>query len=184
MKIPVTRFYFVRDVGSWGWARVWITDDGCISTISDYGNYGYWFGSPGCEFRKFLIGIHAEYLVRKFTESDKSVCNGEKSFKAIKREICERRRRGSLDRLQAREEWELAHEHRDMGAQEQVHWYEHTKLDAPEILVYEKEHVQQVEAFAEHVWPLFVEQLKVELAQEALSAPGTLAGAAAGHVAP
>lgn len=170
MKTPLTRYYLVRVPGRWGWARIWITDDGCITTISDYGNFGYWFGAPGCEFRKFLIGVcEWDYLVRKFTESDKSICNPDASFKKIKRHILEYRRDGHLDRDSAREEWDLLHQNRDMGPLEQTHWYEGTKLgDAAELFTYEKEGYQAAKAFAEHIWPLFVGQLKEELAGEAL----------------
>lgn len=168
--IPTTRFYQVR--GEYRtWARIWITQDGCISVLSDYGNFGYWFGSPGCEFRKFLTGVcEWDYLVRKFTESDKSICNPDASFKSIKKHILEYRRDGHLDRESAREEWDLLHQNRDMGPLEQTYWYEETKLgDAAELFTYEKEGYQAASAFAEHIWPLFVEQLKAELELEALA---------------
>lgn len=49
-----------------GWAIIVIdTDIGFFATVSDYGNYAYVWRAPGCEFRKFLIGVEPDYLLGK-----------------------------------------------------------------------------------------------------------------------
>lgn len=93
---PKTRFYQIKP-GESGWARIWTTDDGCLSCLSDWGIHGYWWGNPGQEFRAFLVGRDADYIT------------------------------GCLSR----------------------------NADPP-----------KVRAFVKNVWPLFVEQLKVELQDE------------------
>jgi hypothetical protein len=49
-----------------GWAIIVIdTDSGFFATVSAFGNYAYLWTSTGCEFRKFLIGLYADYLCKK-----------------------------------------------------------------------------------------------------------------------
>lgn len=96
---PVTRFYQIKP-GESGWARIWITDDACFTCVSDWRNWGYWWGNPGQEFRRFLISCDESYLTTCLMQGDRKT-------------------------------------------------------------------ERQVRAFLKHVWPLFVEQLKAELALEA-----------------
>lgn len=189
MSAPTTRFYYLRSGGQsfWrassaararvaAWARIWITDDGCFTTISDHGNYGYWWTAPGCEFRKFLCGCNTDYLANKLRHGETEF-DGEESVKQIRRHICEWRRDGTLSRERAAEEWELVHpkpegrwargRHSSMVNEiEANRWYEETKLDdASELLCYRTP--MQLQMFLKHLWPLFVEKLKLELALEA-----------------
>jgi hypothetical protein len=66
---PTTLFYQVKP-GQEGWARIWITNDGSFACISDWGNWGHWWGAPGCEFRRFLIGRDDSYLAGCFMHGD------------------------------------------------------------------------------------------------------------------
>jgi hypothetical protein len=62
-----------------GWAIIIIdTDIGFFSVVSDWGNYAYLWSSPGCEFRKFLIGLEVDYLHGKLMQGrpDKEVFDG------------------------------------------------------------------------------------------------------------
>src|SRR5882672_691202 len=104
LKNPTTRFYEFFKPNS-NWARMWITDDGCISIMSDWGNYGYWFGAPAKEFRAFLLGCDDDYLGNKFAAGKKEF-DGEGTADAAREHICYLRRRGSLERELAREEWD------------------------------------------------------------------------------
>lgn len=181
---PLTRFYFVRCAEErTAWARVWITDDGCITILSDFGNFGYWFGAPGSEFRKFLTGCGPDYLFNKFTSGNCEACDTAGSVEAIQKHICRLRRDGTLTRDAAREEWELIRENNEFDEFARVHWYEETQLEsAHELPRYVRDHANDVAAFMRHLWPGFVEQLKAELGREAaLSALGSFPADARGE---
>lgn len=171
---PKTRFYQVRVEKGTEWARIWITDDGCISIVSDYGNFGYWFGSPGCEFRKFLTGCDDSYLSNKFRDGEEEF--DEKATRRNARDLVLRNRRdGTLTKEAAQDEWRLVCEV-DWGDEYQrARWYfEETKLadyGACEILRYRTP--MRVQMFVKHLWPLFIAELETELAAEAaLTHPG------------
>lgn len=152
MSAPITRYYFVRNKqGPFGeeWARIWITDDGCFTTISDYGNWGYWWSCPGCEFRKFLCRCDEGYLSSKLSQGEHEF-DGEATVEAIRRRIVELRRERQLTREQAHEEWERVHpkpsrgyidprgQFSNMDNEIEAHeWYLETNLvDPAELLVY------------------------------------------------
>ncbi len=164
MRMPTsTRFYQVRPPNSTLWARIWITDDGCISILSDHGNYGYWFGQPGCEFRKFLCECDDDYLGKKFSGGRREF-DLEDSVKHIRYMIRTWRRDGSIDKTTAAQEWELA---RDLDAVNITpeQWYFQTGFsDASEMLLYRVP--IQLQMFLKHLWPLFIEQLRAELVSE------------------
>lgn len=159
-------FYQVRPPGRFEWARIWLTDDGCFSTVSDYGNYGYWWGSPGGEFRRFLTGCGPDYVLTKLTSGRQQKINGQKSVERIKEYILSHRRDGDWDKERARDEWRLICGNSDLDdIFNQVHWYEQTTIDCPyEYFVYEGS--QQAAAFVQELWPLFVEELRKELEAE------------------
>lgn len=181
MKIPVTRFYQVRVAPPHiEWARIWITDDGCISILSDYGNYGYWFGGlPPCGMRAFLVGCGDDYLSNKFSAGEREV-DHEATEKAIRKEIHELSLAGAFGIVEMEAEEELISSVDWSSELEQWDWARASKIEEAWRLI-QTRYPMQVTMFLEKLWPLFVEQLKAELAEEALSSSGTLAGAAAGH---
>lgn len=157
----LTRFYSVRD-RSWGWARFWLTSDGCLSIMSDWGNYGYWWTHPGCEIRQFLCGIDDSYLLGKLCSGQRDVVDDQGTERAIKGRILDLRRRGVLSRDDARREWDHVSGcsfDNDVGVHE---WYLGTELDdAYELPRYEKS--PQAQAFVKHAWPLFVVALRRDI---------------------
>lgn len=159
---PTTRFYEIRP-GSHGWARIWITDDGCFTCLSDWGNYGYWWGSPGCEFRQFLTICDDDYLTGKLAGGKKEL-NGTETVFRIQEGILSLRRCGAITREEAREEWDrlpTCFEH-DVELSD---WLRETDLsDAWEYALYERP--RQLQEFVKHIWPLFVARLKHELESE------------------
>ncbi len=181
MKLPVTRFYQVRVAPpNIEWARIWITDDGCISILSDYGNYGYWFGGlPPCGMRAFLVGCGDDYLVNKFSAGEREV-DHKATEKAIQKEIWELMGAGDFGITEKLHEEEIMDGVDWSSEVEQWDWARASKIDEAWRLIQTRYPVQ-VTMFLEKLWPLFVGQLKAELAEEALSSSGTLAGAAAGH---
>lgn len=178
--MTITRLYDIRPKqnGCCLWARIWITDDGSFSTISDHGNWGYWWGSPGCEFRQFLIGCEPGYYITTKLADGARQFDGQRSVKLIREHIVQRRRSGSLSRDEAAYEWSLVHpkpphsrpwEHKCFSHMdneiEAKEWYDATHLaDASELLCYGPP--IQLQMFIKHLWPGFIEQLKAELEAE------------------
>lgn len=169
---PKTRFYQVRVDRGMEWARIWITDDGCISILSDYGNFGYWFGGPGCEFRRFLTGCGVEYISNKLRAGEEEF-DEPATRRAARDLVLHNRRKKRIDKETARDEWQLVCDV-DWGDEySRCRWYfEETKLvddyGACDVLQYRTP--MQVQMFMKHLWPLFIRQLKVELAVEATEA--------------
>jgi hypothetical protein len=170
---PKTRFYNVPREKHEGWARIWISDDGCFTTISDFGNYGYWWGSPGCEFREFLCGCDESYLMGKLGMGRRE-WDEEATKKSIERELKRLHDDGGED---TREELALLAE-ADLSSEAGfVRWVD-ASGDSGERLsrlmdsVYCGELAQyqppvQLQMFVKHIWPRFVAQLRAEIATEA-----------------
>lgn len=165
-RLPETRFYQVRKERL-AWARIWITTDGCISIISDYGDFGYWFGSPGCEFRRFLTGCGDSYLMNKFS-GGKEEFDRDATERAARDLVLENRRDRTLTKEGAREEWQQVCDVDWDDEYSRARWYfEETKLvdyGASDVLHYRTP--MHVQMFVKELWPLFIEQLKAELAAE------------------
>ena len=171
---PKTRFYQVRVAKGMEWARIWITDDGCISVMSDYGDFGYWFGSPGCEFRKFLTGCGDDYLMNKFRDG-KMQFDSHATERAARKLVLKARRSKSIDKETAREEWGYVCDVDWSDEYLRLKWYfEETKLvdwGACEVLHFRVP--MHVQMFVKELWPPFVAQLQAELDAESASAhPG------------
>lgn len=161
------RQYDLRtDKGRW-LARVVICDDGYFSTVSDYGNYGFWWGAAGDCFRSFLCRLEPDYLCGKL--APETVYYGQETEKNIRRRILEWRRDGSLSRDDARREWDLIGEVDIDRLEGFTLWYQDTRLpDASELAEYG--HSKQALAFCEVAWPVLCAALRAELAAEAKQA--------------
>lgn len=189
---PLTRFYAVRGEHR-EWARFWLTDDGCLTILSDFGNYGYWWWDiADSDFREFLIGCDNDYVMRKLADGRREF-DGEATVKRIRDWIVRLRRDGDLSREDAAFEWNLVHPKPDalpwrspdergafscMTNEVEAHeWYQQTRLsDATELLEYSLP--VQLQMFMQRLWPLFVEQLDAELdaEEETPIAPPVIAG--------
>jgi len=161
----ITRLYEISPRKS-GWARIWITDDGSFSCLSDWGNFGYWWGAAGCEFRQFLIGCDDDYLGNKFS-GGRSEYDGDGTEMAIKRVILRKRREQRISAEEARMEWRrlgFCDLETPVGLND---WSNQTTLsvedyhETPRYVIPHK-----VRMFLKNVWPLFVGKLRAELAQE------------------
>lgn len=157
--------YVVRgERGEWI-ATVFIGADGVFSTVSDWGNYGYWWigiGGYG-DIRRFLCGVSADSLIRKI--SPQWEIDPEASEVAIKQCIIRLRRAGALTADEARDEWELLSHVRDG---DEGGWWAHTDLGEhafPGELWCHRRAPQAV-AFVENVMPRLREMLAAELAAE------------------
>ncbi len=159
------RRYSVRGPQSEWLATIVISDDGYFSTVSDYGNYAYFWGDAGESFRKFLCRLGSDYYLPKFGVRDEY--DGGETLKDVKRSIIEERRAGHLDREEARQEWDLLGENSGLEERENFAlWWQATQLsDAHE---YACSSISgEARGFAKHVWPAFTAMLRTELASEA-----------------
>jgi hypothetical protein len=162
------RRYNVRtDKGRW-LATIVIADDGYFSTVSDYGNYAYWWTGAEMEFRAFLAKLDADYIIGKLKPGHEY--DGDETLKSVKKRICEDRRKLRIDCVKAREEWELLDEHSDLSDRDSfVLWMQETKLeDIWGISATMRD--PQASMFAERVWPVFAAMLRAELAAEKTAA--------------
>ena len=140
--------------------------------MSDHGNYGYWWGSPGCEFRKFLCEVDDHYLMGKLSEGKREV-DRDATLLAVKREILGCRRRRDITRDQAQAEWLIALEIDWYDEFERSDWYlNRTELREQMMEVVVRRFPMQLQMFVKWLWPVFVEELKKELAEEAVSGRG------------
>jgi len=158
------RRYTVRtDKGTWLGTFV-ISDDGYFSTVSDYGNYAFFWSHAGDCFRSFLARLDADYLVGKIKPG--YVYDGAETLKSVKRRICEERRSLDLTAEEAREEWDLLGEHNDLDESENFAlWMNETKLEDIWELSSSKRDPEAM-AFAEQVWPAFATVLRAEVTAE------------------
>jgi len=167
-EVPTTR-------AGEGWAIAFVDSVGCLAVLSDYGDYTYRWPSKGwgsIDFRRFLLGIGTDYLLRKLCGSEREY-RGAETLEAIRGEILDRRRearRNPSSRIaltwdEACHEWDLLSEFdlRDRGGFER--WCERSGLGEPET----REAVgfpRQAVAFAERAWPRIRRAIELDLAFE------------------
>jgi hypothetical protein len=157
------RYRLRTDQGRWV-ADVVISDDGYFSTVSDYGGYAHFWGDAGCEFRRFLCGLDADYLCGKLSRGREY--DDEATLRAVKRAILDGRRGGRLSKDEARREWELLGKAGDLGTREEwAVWSQETKLeDAYEH--WSERYPRELEAFARRAWPILCVALRAEIEAE------------------
>ncbi len=161
----VTWFYQVRPRAT-GWARAWVTSDGCLSIMSDWGNYAYWWGSPVGDFREFLCGCEPGYYITTKLAGGKTEIDHDRTVRGIKDRILRRRREGGFTREEAHDEWELVEMTDFESERDMWSWYDDTKLDdASEVLCYRPP--LQLQMFVKRCWPLLVEAMRADLATPA-----------------
>lgn len=152
-----------------GWAVVFLDPRGIISTVSDYGDYGYWFGPSAGDgdIRRFLCQCDDDYLVRKLAPQE--VYDGAATKAAILKHIREHRREGNYTKDFARQEWDLATSEWADPENDFRSWYEETEIgDASEF--WTGKHNPRAVAFCEYVMPRLREMLRAELAADAQAA--------------
>lgn len=178
-----------------GWAVITVHEDGIFQAVSDYGNYGYWWGSHGCrDFREFLCrrsyscpdGEADYYFVSKLGRGDKY--DGEATLKKIKRFIIEARtkahRSGAFSKRprnllewrgdplawtwdRARIEWGLLAEHSNLEHEHDYYlWNQATDIECYDNGFYTTSPSPQVLAFVTKVMPRLAKLLEAELLAE------------------
>ena len=156
-----------------GYAYIVIdTDTGFFATVSDYGNYAYLWTHPGCEFRKFLIGLEPDYLHGKLMHGrpDHQVFNGEATKAAIIEGIeqwnnSSKEDNDGTDQPDYKDELALIKDADFDSIRGFDDWCNLTTLD--DTWEYQKMTPEpQCRAFCEKVMPRFKKLLEEELAQE------------------
>jgi len=167
-----THFYSLRSPRLW-WARIWVTSDGLITIASDYGHFGYWFGGPGCEIRRFLTGVDPSqtgYMAIKLADG-KRVYDPDESVRRVRAEVIRIRKTKDIDRATARELWDSVDTYELDNNEHQVREWLDDEL-VRENLGDEAYHFLartlpgDVRGFMRDVWPTFVEALTAELQSE------------------
>lgn len=161
-ELTTVRRYTVRR--SYDRGRFYL-DGNTLLVHSSYGSYAYYWSHPGDSIRRFLVGCDTSYIASKLCPmSWRPVVDFEASTKRIRERILELRRCSEISREDAREEWNLADFEDEVGMQE---WYAETHLaDCYEYLATVK-YPPYLDGLLEHLWPLFVDKLREELAAEA-----------------
>lgn len=155
---PTLRRYEVTtENGAW-LASFVIDADGYFSVVSGYGTYGYRWSSFGGDFRAFLAGMDAGYMVR--TLSNDNVFDGIATMNAILAAIAEMepaaqaKEREHLAKSRDLElDWGFAFWARDSKIEDAFRFGEFT-------------YPHEARLFGEKVWPRFVEMLRAELDAE------------------
>jgi hypothetical protein len=156
-----------------GWAYFYIHEypgGGILTIVSDWGNYGYAWGSigPGT-FRQFIMACDPEYIITKFSyDHGQDFCrqfNGEKTAQSLRQDILKRRRGGELGAQEARDLWDTF-EHWCPGNDQEWYWDKPPQLHQywPEInewFCYEPSPTCRY--LVDHLIPFFQCYLKEEL---------------------
>jgi len=164
--------YYISNNGKHeGWGKFIIDSTGYFSCVSDYGNYAFWWTAHGeGDFRDFLTGVDAGYLMGKLSNGVRNF-DLEETIRKMKEEAISNRRatvRGeayenyNVTKDELREVWDEI----ESASNE----YECTKIiddhyrcypDPCDILSFGYPH--DLRAFATRLWPRFIEALKAEL---------------------
>ncbi|MBJ9658822.1 hypothetical protein I5588_30335 [Burkholderia multivorans] len=176
---PMERYSLRGDHGVWATIalREWETTRehggvhhcGEILINSDYGNYAYSWGNMGAPIKQFLAHIGRDYLLDKLAGLSRFEFDFDASVAAVKREILQQRRDGSLDRDEAREAWN------DIPADNQgkdLFIHELFRIDSlgeePWHFVEDRER-PCLAGFWTHVWVPFAQHLHAELAADVVT---------------
>lgn len=161
-----------------GWAVIFVTSDGFLSAVTDYGSYGYFWSHHGCsDFRKFLLRPERDpdYLLSKLSE--RNCWDGHATCQSVKRAIIELRRDGTWTSDEAREEWDLIVDDCDSfyTSEDFGRWLEQTKMS--EAWEYGRRvFPPAARAFVTKTLPRLAKLLEDELQREQLAAPVYEAG--------
>lgn len=159
--------YSVPNVDYDGWAVAHLDERGFFSVIGDYGEFGHlWHNFGDEDFRVFLSRLGRDYLMGKLGE--RSELNRQKTVHELRREICQDRRHGLLDREQAREDWEAVAAFEiesDATYAAEALLDELNMEDAGELFV--MDYPPRLKGFMERTWPRLVAEMQKDLAREA-----------------
>lgn len=153
------------------WAKIIIDDSGYFSTVSDYGNYAFqWthFGE-GTDFRDFLMGLNADYLMSKLHLGRPMEFDDEDLRKWCQGRIKKYRREKLLSSEDAHELWDsldtLTTELEFMDFFREA-WKVSDELFYDYWEKGSHRYPYDLQGFANKLWPRFTAMLKDERAKE------------------
>jgi hypothetical protein len=153
--------YLIPSSGLEGWGLFLIASDGYFSCVSDYGNYAYrWNAFGDRDFREFLIGLNADYLIGKIAPEQRY--DGPLTLGHVKKYIDELHEKKNISVHRMKEELELIGKTSLENEFAFFEWTQDTSLDEPQSF-YSTSHSSDVHNFCKHLWPRFVEVLKKDL---------------------
>jgi hypothetical protein len=176
MSVTLRR-YALPSVKGEGWAIIVIGSDGYFSTVSDWGNYSYIWTHPGCEFRKFLVGVDAYYFRGKITHGRKAhVWDQERTKKNIGKRLWDLMGDGVIDKVQHDEALSLLDDHICDEAEGIRRWVDLLDFDFGDLCegIWATKAEPQSLGFATHILPRFQQMLRDELAVEAVEPNASL----------
>lgn len=154
--------YHVREADGFSWGYFFVHENGILTAYTDYGNYAYCWSASGrsVSIKEFLVRIHADYLLGKIARRD--TLDEERTQHVFAEHLLYLRRQNTITKEQARE---MYGEMRETEPRDLVQWgmdqggyfsdcWEWARYD----------YSASAKAFAERLWPLFVQVLKDELA--------------------
>jgi len=179
MKTHESKTYELRNIEHCSYAFITLTDlwenAGMLSIVSDYGSWNYLWGSMGSDIRNFLSHTGVGYLMDKLTydkRSDAEYFNERKTLHEIKRKIIDYRADDTISKELAREAWDEAVDLFDERTFDTPNEYATVVMETCNALwkVFDfedmplvKEYSPSIKAFFEHVWPIFIEEIKGKL---------------------
>lgn len=141
---------------------------GRISISSDYGNYANFWGSCGCGFKNFLTGLDQWYAANKFRADQ--WFDLESTIKGYKKTVLFSLREEHIKAEKARDIFnEIKELEGCSGESEFVSqmWNSNELMrffdGCPEM---SRTTTPQFRKFWETIWPVFIDQLKVEISEE------------------
>ena len=168
-EIQVWRYALKNDEPGEGWGIFLLDSNGMLAVTSDFGNYVYHWPPQGWGprgFRQFVIECDDGYLSGKLGGGVREY-QGDTTLAVVKEYILSRRKLGSFLQEEAREEWDLLHDYKDLGSEDDFRlWLERTNLDEPYFLASYGTPIQ-VRMFVKRVWPRFKAMVLADLKAEA-----------------
>lgn len=162
------RYVYRGEKGGFGWFIVVLDETGFFSTVSDYGSYAYQWSAFSGDFRKFLCGCDAGYLISKL--NPRKVPDWDQTYENVKQHILEERRGGFYSKDKARFLLNLAKDKikrqsdfdfkdfLDEASNEDSHtlWHE----------FYSQKPEASIDGFARRLFPKLVIMMRTELESE------------------
>lgn len=103
--MKVWHYKFASTGSGEGWAHIMIREDGFFATVSDYGNYAYWWTSTGkSDIREFFLRADVEWDYFAGKLGPKKELDVEGSFEAVLQDIANELHAGRIDVSEAAEQ--------------------------------------------------------------------------------
>ena len=158
--------YFLPSENGEGYAIIFIDSTGVFSAVSDFGNYGYIWGSTGSKsIKEFLLESEEDwhYFAKKLDPKD--ITDWDATKQRIAAHIQEYRREGNYDKGFATRELQLLHDSAISDEGSFYSWYQNTEIsDASELMVRRLSY--RVEHFVKKTMKRLCVILRKELADE------------------